>query len=467
MLGVILPILGLVILPLVTSFMTGGGGEEGGMTPTQLAIYISVIYNIAIPLTVYYFGKTILATRPTGYGETNLGVKGKKNDSAITLNLGGGAKIELSPFWLAFLVCAIGVFLTFIPLLMNAATSTDIVTLNGKVTTMDYSSEEYGMTTFQFLGYKQAGNTENWIGPYGLGAAIFSLFLPLALGLSLGIYFKLKSSKLMKTRENSKKLENEFASSLFQLGNRLGDGFPAEIAFTKVADVMKGSVTGNFFSTVSTNIQTMGLSVRDAIFDPKIGALVYYPSNLIESSMKVLVESARKGPIIAAQALLNISRYVKEIHRVNERLQDLMAEIISSMKSQISFMLPVISGIVVGITSMVTYILSRLKAQMAGVLETGAEGQMQGMSGILNMFGDGVPTYYTQMIIGVYVIEITLLLTIIMNNVENGSDKLNEQHMLGQNLIKTTLLYVFLSLAVMIIFNMIAGTIISGMMAKT
>jgi len=34
---------------------------------------------------------------------------------------------------------------------------------------------------------------------------------------------------------------------MFQLGNRLGDGIPAEIAFAKVAETMKGTTSGDFF----------------------------------------------------------------------------------------------------------------------------------------------------------------------------------------------------------------------------
>jgi hypothetical protein len=199
------------------------------------------------------------------------------------------------------------------------------------------------------------------------------------------------------------------------------------------------------------------MSVQAAIFDSKIGAIKDYPSNLIESSMKVLIESSRKGPKIAAQALLNISRYVKEIHRVNERLNDLMSEIISSMKSQISFLTPAIAGIVIGITSMVTYILIRLRGQ----LETfGSDSNLAQFEDMINIFGDGIPTYFSQIIVGLYVIQITYLLTITINSIENGSDKLNEEYQLGNNLIKSTLLYVFIALVVMVLFNLIAGIII-------
>ncbi|MBS3127777.1 hypothetical protein J4410_01410 [Candidatus Woesearchaeota archaeon] len=61
MLGVILPILGLVILPLVVSFM-----EEVSW------YHLAMLYNIIIPLSVYYLGKNILSTRPTGYGDTDI-----------------------------------------------------------------------------------------------------------------------------------------------------------------------------------------------------------------------------------------------------------------------------------------------------------------------------------------------------------------------------------------------------------
>lgn len=253
-----------------------------------------------------------------------------------------------------------------------------------------------------------------------------------------------------------KKLELEFASALFQLGNRLGDGLPAEIAFGKVSDIMQGTVSGSFFKLVSRNIRRLGMSVKNAIFDPVYGALLTFPSNLIESSMKVLVQSIKKGPVIAAQALVNISRYIKEIHSVNERLKDLMADIISSMNSQIRFLAPAISGIVIGITSMVTTILGKLGAQLQTI--TIGAGQQAGLVGI---FGDGIPTFHFQIIVGLYVVQITYILTILVNGIENGSDKLNEEYDIGTNLIRSTLLYCFISLGVIITFNIVASQILT------
>ena len=268
---------------------------------------------------------------------------------------------------------------------------------------------------------------------------------------------------VIQIREKAKALEREFASALFQLGNRLGDGIPAEIAFSKVADVMEGTTTGDFFRLVSSNITRLGMGIEQAIFDPHHGALVYYPSHIIESSMKVLAVSVRKGPKIAAEALVSVSKYINEMHRVEERLKDLMSETISSMKAQIKFMTPAIAGIVIGITSMITTILGKLTQQIKGVTQ-GAEG-MEGVGGgtdLISMFGDGIPAFHFQIIVGFYVVQIVYILTILANGIEEGADKLKERYELGKNLIKSTISYIAVALIVMMLFNIVAGSIIGS-----
>jgi hypothetical protein len=200
----------------------------------------------------------------------------------------------------------------------------------------------------------------------------------------------------------------------------------------------------------------MGMGVESAIFNPKTGALLSFPSNVIESSMKVMIESVKKGPKIAAQALVNISRYIKEIHKVDERLKDLMADIISSMKSQIKFMTPAISGIVIGITSMISTILGNLGGQMQKLTATEGAGRIGGVAGL---FGDGIPTYYFQLVVGIYVVQIVYVLTILGNGIENGADKLNERYTLGRNMVRSTILYCIIASVVMILFNLIASKI--------
>lgn len=436
MLGIILPILGLVILPLIVSFMENIKWW-----------HIAILYNIVLPVVVYYMGKNILSKRPTGYGdidiaELNPELKKYKN---IILNI-GGYELRIQPIFICIIIGAGLALIAFLPLALhtiNPSPQFDIQLPLG----------------IKLLDYRESSTTPGKIvGPYGLGAALLSLFFPIALALSIGLYYRLRSKNVIKIREKTKKLEDEFASALFQLGNRLGDGLPAEIAFQKVAGVMRDTTSGQFFKLVSQNISRLGMSVKQAIFNPRTGALAYFPSNVIQSSMQVLIQSIKKGPRIAAQALMNISRYIKEIHKVNERLKDLMADVISDMKSQIHFLAPAISGVVIGITSMITYILGALSGNIQNLGASDVGGRI---TDIASLFGDGIPTYYFQAVIGIYVFQIVYLLTQLSNGIENGADKLSEKDALGKNLIKSTILYCIIAAIVMLIFNLIASRIVT------
>ncbi len=440
MLGIILPILGLVILPLVVSFM-----EEVQW------YHLAVIYNVILTVVVYYLGKNILSKRPTGYGDTDIAEENPELKKYRNLIIRiGNQELQVTPMIISIFVGVLFFLIGLSPLIFHALGIPDFG-IGGDDLTSSCKQK------YCFLEYR--GDSLNR-GPYGLGAALASLFIPLSFGLAIGLYYRLKSKNIIKIREKAKQLELEFASALFQLGNRLGDNLPVEIAVGKVADIMEGTVSGSFFQLVSLNIRRLGMSIDKAIFDPMHGALVSFPSNLIESSMKVLTQAIKKGPLIAAQALTNVARYIKEIHKVNERLKDLMADIISSMHSQIKFLTPAIAGVVIGITSMITTILGKLSTSLQQVTSNvGGEGAAA-PTGILGLFGEGIPTYYFQLIVGIYVVQITFILTVIANGVENGSDKLNERYQLGNNLIRSTLLYVFISGSVMLLFNIIAGRIL-------
>jgi uncharacterized protein YaaR (DUF327 family) len=402
-------------------------------------------------------GKMVLSKRPTGYGDTDISEQQPylKKFKKVLLHF-GKKEIAINPLWISAAIASILLFVGLTPLLIGISLPKEAL-LN--------EQPFDNVLQLKLLEYRQARNapTGELIGPYGIGASIISLLIPLSFGIGLGLYFKLRSSNVMKIRENTKKLEAEFASALFQLGNRLGDGLPVEIAFSKVAEVTRGTKTGEFFSQVDSNIRNRGTSVEDALFNKHYGAVTMFPSTVIASSMKVLMESSKKGPKIASQAMVNVSEYIKEIHRVDERLRDLMAELISDMKQQLKILAPAIAGIVVGITSMIVAILGKLTDQLAAITaSTGAAANVP--TGLITLFGDGVPTYYFQTIVGLYVVEIVYILTIMVNGIENGADKLAERYQLGQNLIGSTLIYSIIALIVIIIFNTMAATIMKGLL---
>ncbi|MEM4397485.1 MAG: hypothetical protein QW757_02560, partial [Candidatus Woesearchaeota archaeon] len=358
MLGVILPILGLVILPLVVGFL---GGVDW--------YHIAVLYNLFLPLMVWYFGKVILSNRPSGYSQSDITDVNEDLKKYIYLDVKlFNKEYKIHPAWISLAIVVFFVILSMTPLFVYAYNN-----IKGQYwdigITSDYNVEiitnmkNVQAYSFTFLGYK-SNSTGKIVGPYGIFATFFSILFPIGFALGLSFYYLSYTRKLIEIRNKTRALEQEFASALFQLGNRVGDGLPPEIAFYKVSQVTQNTNAGKFFELVYSNIVNLGMGVEEAIFHKKYGAINKFPSSLILSSMKVFVESAKKGPMIASNSLINISNYIKEMHKVEERLKDLMAEITSSMKSQINFLAPLIAGVVIGLTSLVTTIINKLSAQM-------------------------------------------------------------------------------------------------------
>mgnify|MGYP003963092115 FL=1 len=447
MLGIILPILGLVILPLVVSFMSGDGTST-----IKTAVYISMLYNVSLPIGVFYLGKTILSKRPAGYGAVDISEqKGFKKLRNVNIPLGKKLVISVNPFYFCVMIFVVMLLIGFSPIILhNLSPDFEIQDAAGKYKFLDYICPP---------GIPGCEHAER-VGPYGICSSLLSLVVTAGIGVSVGLFFALRSKNVIKVREKTKQLEDEFSSALFQLGNRLGDGIPAEIAFAKVAENMQGTTSGEFFSLAERNMTKLGVGLEESLFDQKVGAVVTFPSKVIESSMKVLLESIKKGPRIAAQALLSMSRYIKEIHRVEERLKDLMADVISSMKAQVKFLTPAISGVVIGITSMISTILTQLSAKLTSFASTGES--VGGWGDMMEIFGIGIPTFHFQIIVGLYIVQIAYILTVLSNGIENGADKLGERYSLGKNLINSTLLFCFLAGTVMLLFNVFAMAIMKN-----
>jgi Flp pilus assembly protein TadB len=335
MLGIVLPTLGLALLPLASTLLQGAINW----------IHVLLLFNIIIPFFVFYMTSQLLSKRPGGFGETHLL---ERNPNYATYK---DKSHYVKALFIVLPLFLIGIFPLLVPVIGPSLGINDVT---------------FGELGINFLreqkifGYIDDNGT--LVGPFGLISLLMSLFVPLSVALFFSLSYKFKTQNLIDSRIETKKLEKQFSSSLFQLGNRLGDNIPAEMAFGRVAQSIKGTPTAGFFTIVNTNIQQAGMSVEDAIFNKSRGAINYYPSDLVRTSMEILVESVKKGLQVGARALMSISQYVKNIHKVNERLKDLLADIISEMRSNMSFLAPLLAAIVIGLASMITLILGNLES---------------------------------------------------------------------------------------------------------
>ncbi len=427
MLGIILPTLALALIPLASALL-------GGLLTWQ---HIILFFNIIIPFFVFYLTSQILLTRPTGYGEAEL-LEAHPNYQEYKSKM---------PILIAFFTALPFFVIGILPLLLYSPVISSAIGLQ------DFELPFLG----KFFDFKELNGS--LVGPFGVGAMLLSLFLPLSISLFFAINYSMKTSKLIKTRQETRKLENEFSSALFQLGNRLAAGVPAEMAFGRVAQVLQDTPTGRFFGLVNTNVQN-GMSVKEAILNRQRGAITFFPSSLIKTSMFILIEGVRKGLKIAAESMMSIAEHAKNIHRIEERLKDLVADVVISMKSNVTFLAPILGGIVVGLAAMITLIINQLSTLLTAQATEGVDG-LGGAAGVVTLFEveKMIPPYFLQIAIGLYLIQIVFILTATVVVIENGSDKLTEKNEIAKSLYKGISLYLIVALLSILILSLLASLV--------
>jgi hypothetical protein len=447
MLAIMLPVLGIALIPLASAMVSG----------LIKWSHIFVLYTMIIPFLAFFMLDKILLLRPGGYGET----------SYLEKNPLYPQYKSKEPYLAAFLICLPFIILGLLPLIFQYTPLPNLLGIPRDPTFGQIGLNLGGLSDFPIFDFKCVGDSpppclNGVVGPFGFGALFLSLFLPLGIALFFSIAYKDRTANIIEERNKTKQLEMEFNNSLFQIGNRLGDGTPPELVFGKVAESSKGLITGEFFRKVNYNIQQMGMSVDKAIFDSRRGVILFYPSDLIATSMRVLVESSKKGLKIAAVSLMSISEYVKNIQKITERLKDILAEIVSEMKSNMTFLAPLLAGIVVGLAMMIAAILNLLStATSSSEIDLSSVGNLASILSIFNV-KEMIPPYYLQIAIGIYLIEVIFILTGTLVTIDSGEDKLENTRRTGENLQKGIVFYFLTALLASLVLFILTLVVIGG-----
>jgi Flp pilus assembly protein TadB len=448
MLAIMLPVLGIALIPLASAMVQG-------MIKWS---HIFVLYTMIIPFLAFFMLDKILALRPGGYGETSFL---EKNPLYLQYK-------SKEPYIAAFLICLPLLILGLLPLIFQYTPLPLALGLDRDPTLGQLGLNFEGISEIKIFDFKCADGSlppcpagVGIVGPFGFGALILSLFFPLGIALFFSIAYKDKTLTIIDERAKTKQLEAEFNNSLFQIGNRLGDGTPPELVFGKVAESSKGLITGEFFKRVNYNIQQMGMSVEKAIFDSRRGVILFYPSDLIATSMRVLVESSKKGLKIAAVSLMSISEYIKNVQKITERLKDILAEIVSEMKSNMTFLAPLLSGIVIGLAMMIASILNTLANAMASADVSDISSTVQSITDIFRV-ETMIPPYYLQIAIGIYLIEVIFILTSTLVTIDSGEDRLERTRRIGENLRKGMVFYFFTALLASLVLFILTAVVLQG-----
>jgi hypothetical protein len=453
MLGIVLPILMLIILPLAASFGS----------PKSVWELVFILFDILLPIIVGFFGYSILSNRPSGSsGIKKPNLKNIKQLQQLPFKI-GKKTMYLSAKIPALLILFIFLTIGFFPIIAHSiigggedetsCTNSYDATLNSYFSSI--SKEPFN--TFADYKFIDKGSETYCYGPYGLYPGLISLFIPLGIAFAIGYYFRISYKQLVHLRDKTKKLEKEFPTATFQLGNRINEGISIELAFGLVAETMKGTETGNFFSAIDSNIKFNGMSIEKAIFDPEKGAILEYPSEIIESSMKITVKAIEKGPEITAKTLIDLSRYLNEIHSGQERMKDLLAESLSSMKGQVAFLAPLISGIVISIVSLITMIMGTL-AEKTNELASSTDA-----ASVNGFLGDSIPTFLFQSVVGIYIAMLILILVYMITNLEDGEDIINTRYQMGEKIISGMTKYSVVVFLGILLFGFVGTSVLSNL----
>ncbi|HLD38767.1 MAG TPA: hypothetical protein VJB05_00460 [archaeon] len=399
-LGVILPIMGLVLFPIVAVFLNVSG------------TILFVGYDIILPLILYFVITSILETRPTTFSKIDISENpdvppegkfayGKKYVKAWPIGLCIGA-----------IIVVIGIILAINEI--NLA-----IAFNG---------------TFE-----------------GIYPA---LIIGLGISLGFGSYYILISKQRLSIRAKTRQIENEFAEALFQLGNQISGGTPIEVSIEHSMARIQNLKIKELFARALKNMKMMGFTFSQAFFDKEYGAIRYYPSKMIKSIMRTVVESSKKGVTTASLAMLSISRYLKGLHDTQEEVQEQLNDTLNSLKFQSYFLSPMISGIVVTLAVIIMRILLQIGKKVADFGQVNVP--------FLAQFGQvKITAFEFILIVSIYLIETAFILAMFINAIESGEDKIGRQDVTGRSLVVGFIVFTICMLLTLALFGpLIEGSLV-------
>jgi hypothetical protein len=283
-----------------------------------------------------------------------------------------------------------------------------------------------------------------------------SLSITVGAGLGIGVAAILGNKKRKAAEENLEKIESQFPTALFQLGNKISGGTPIELALEEAAKSTSDLEISELFRRSSRNIREMGMTFEKAIFDESYGSLKEFPSQMIHTVMKAVLKSSDKGTNMASMAMVTISNYLDNIHKTQEQLNDLMEETTTTILMLAYLLAPVISGIAVGMSQTIITAMFRLSQGFDDSVgsvpsQPGGVGASE-FGGILDLKA-AISPEILQFVVGIYLIQLLWILGTFYMKITHGENKTYRNMFIGKVLISGMLLYGMTLIIVSVLFG--------------
>ncbi|PIN99223.1 MAG: hypothetical protein COT90_00530 [Candidatus Diapherotrites archaeon CG10_big_fil_rev_8_21_14_0_10_31_34] len=455
-LGVLLPLMLIIVLPVGSAF-----SGQGLARPEILVL----IYNILIPATTLIFALNVLRNRPPTYEPPIIPDNHPSLPKKFQMQLGKNF-VDLRAVMFLILIIGGGVTwffhlngiilefegekLTVIP--FDRTEEFVLERVNQPASWFNETGEnvqgmmDRGIERETALKQNALEKTmffmkpENDVTPYNL---IFGSLITFSL--MFFVYFNFTSVYKRKVQEETREMESEFKDSLYVIASRMGENKPVEDALRHAQNFLPDYVISQkLFGKTVDNINLLGMPLENAVFDPNYGALKNNPSSIIRSSMKLLVDSVKMGVDVSARTLMSLSLQLKNSEKVNNTLSILVKEITSTMKTMAVFIAPIVLGITIALQKIVMISMGSIISEGSlnsisegtGNLNLGAAGVGGGLSEQLSAFSSSIssfkmdpqvfaslvsPAEFT-LIIALYVIQIVVILTFFTSKLEEDNN---------------------------------------------
>ncbi|MFH8080255.1 MAG: hypothetical protein QXO84_00010 [Candidatus Aenigmatarchaeota archaeon] len=433
--GILLPVMGLIMFPLISMFL------QDTINPFMLAVG----YIVFLPLILYFFIIRILLKRPSAFivpdvsKHPDLPSKGKFKIKLSNKSF----EVHILPVVLiAWLVISYYGIMHFSNLYFELRSASrdlkeDILKKEAQISIENIAS---------------------------------SLSITLGFGVATFLYFYLNSFQKIKIRNDIKNIEAEFQVGLFSLGNYLSEGYPIEKSIEKSLEEyeklgMSKRPMYTFFQKLLKNIQNAGMTFKRAVFDKILGVLTFFPSVLIEEIMNVLSSASEKSSTVLGKVAKTIAEYMENLNSIEAKIRELLEDVRSGLRMQGGLVIPLVCAIVAALGIFILNMLVIVSCEIKKIEKAFGFTILEGGDLIQNLIGSFsriMPMTLLQVIVGIYTIEITIIISILLNGIENGFDTVSRDYLIATTLIRSLIVYSLGLIISLFIFNNMIMSLIEG-----
>lgn len=472
-LGVLLPLILIIILPVGSAFSGA---------PLAQPILLIMIYCVAIPYAAFRFAKNVITKRPPTYEPPIIPDDFPELPKKWQVTIGGFKTDSRIVFVLILLVGFVGSYVIstqgFPPLILLPANDDDFFSSGpafqllkpdrsfrqvlidekvdedkfGKITDLILFDLYDIKTGSAYIEYTQVDG----LSPSDAELKVMSTLLKFnsnprtdstrlvlwggfILTIIFALCFLLYNMTIHKRNAqlNVIKMEDEFKESMYVIASRMGENKPVENALKSARDFLPNlSISQRIFGKTVENIELMGLPLDSAVFDPLYGSMKNIPSKTLDTAMHLLVDSVSLGVEVASRTLMSLSLQLENMDKVNKSLKDMVSDVTTTMSTMAIFIGPMVLGITVALQKVVMNTLANVVSDPTFTsAEQGASdiGSVAGQSfiNVESIFQVDIATFQTFasplvffLIIAFYVIEIVVILLYFTTKIQEDNDLL-------------------------------------------